>query len=458
MSEHVTYRLTPRARVSAGRGAEVQETRAVHHVLPGATVRGALGFAFWQSPTDAFEPTASPAARQDAFDRLFGQLVVREAVPEGAWLRALSQVTHKYRSRDGVQLEGRLDLAAGPVGACPVCGAAFDSPRGWRSSDGTGEPLDRCADCGSVFEPERGGWGGAEALVTASTRTALTNGRALTGQLFTRPAVRKAARFTGALVLRDPDRVPTEARAWLTGSRSLSVGGQKSTLGRVDWSVESAEPPAPPTGDTVVLQLHSPAILLDDRGLPSLDLTAALRAVPGAGEIACRPWVRPTQVTGWHGIAGVPKPVEWALEVGSTAVLRGWTTEALTRVTDGLGVRRLEGYGHVVLIDPAALPRLTQPATTSSPRDDRVTALLGRVPATQRRGVRNGMLKAARFLATRQEIGASAEEFAASLSDALSRPWVSDLTADVREGVQGLLSEPDLRRVITLLNADKDRS
>ena len=93
MSEHVTYRLTPRARVSAGRGAEVQETRPVHHVLPGATVRGALGYAFWQSPTDAFEPTSSPPARQDAFDRLFGQLVVREAVPEGAWLRALSQVT-----------------------------------------------------------------------------------------------------------------------------------------------------------------------------------------------------------------------------------------------------------------------------------------------------------------------------------------------------------------------------
>lgn len=458
MSEHVTYRLTPRARVSAGRGAEVQETRPVHHVLPGATVRGALGYAFWQSPTDAFEPTSSPPARQDAFDRLFGQLVVREAVPEGAWLRALSQVTHKYRSRDGVQLEGRLDLAAGPLGACPVCGAAFASPRGWRSADGTGEPLDRCADCGSVFEPERGGWGGAEALVTASTRTALTNGRARTGQLFTRPAVTRMARFTGALELRDPDAVPAEARAWLTGSRRLSVGGQKSTLGRVEWSAEPAEPPAPPTGDTVVLQLHSPAILLDDRGLPSLDLVSALRAVPGAGEIACRPWVRPTQVTGWHGIAGVPKPVEWALEAGSTAVLRGWDADALTRLTDGLGVRRLEGYGHVVLIDPAALPRFTAPTATSPHGDDRVTALLARVPSTLRGQVRNGLLKAARNLATRQENGASAEEFAAAVTDALSRPWVSDLTADVRDGVRELLGEPDLRRVITLLNAEKDRS
>ena len=212
-------------------------------------------------------------------------------------------------------------------------------------------------------------------------------------------------------------------------------------------------------GDAFSHRHHRAAVpVLDDRGLPSLDLVSALRAVPGAGEIACRPWVRPTQVTGWHGIAGVPKPVEWALEAGSTAVLRGWDADALTRLTDGLGVRRLEGYGHVVLIDPAALPRFTAPTTTVSHRDDRVTALLARVPPTLRGQVRNGLLKAARNLATRQENGASAEEFAAAVTDALSRPWVSDLTADVRDGVRELLGEPDLRRVITLLNAEKDRS
>lgn len=456
---HIQYHLTPRARVSAGRSAEVQESRTIHHVLPGTTIRGALGAAWWRSPTAAFQPASPDVVRQEAFDRLFARLVVHEATPDaGVRLRALSQIRHKYPARDGSHRPGRFDLAAGPATRCPVCDAAFDAPRGWVQLDGSARPLDRCEACGSVFDAERGGWE-FEGPQVSVTRTALRLGEARDGMLFTRPAVEKTVRFSGTLEVRDPASIPPEAVAWLTNQMALSVGGQKSTLGRVGWAAAEASAPPLPTSSSVVLQLRSPAILVDAGGLPTLDLAGHLRSLPGAGDLACRPWVRPTQVSTWHALAGVPKPVEWALEAGTTAVLSGWSADALARVARGIGLRQLEGFGHVALVDPAILPRFDEVA---APERERGADLVGELAAlthgARQRTIVNGVLDAARHLKTRRESGADADEQATIVDETLALPWARDLGPDARAEVARLLGSAHLGTIITQLGAWRARA
>lgn len=364
----LAYTLTPLARISAGRTGEVHQARSIHRVLPGTTIRGSLGHTWWRSPDHAFDPRATTRARQDAFDRLFGRaLVVRAAVPAGgdAEFRATSMVSLKYSGQQPASLSGFLDLAAGPVTACPACGAPFDAPRGWTPLEpsGAGRPLDRCHACDAIFEHAKDGWYVPESAEVASTRTQLTeDGIAADENLFTRSALDRSLTFRGTVEVREGVAVPAEAIAWLRHELAFNVGGQRSILGRVQWRTEEWQPDPIPTSTRVVLQVRSPALLVDERGLASLDLAGHLARIPGAGRLACRPWVRTTQVSGWHSIAGIPKPLEWAVAAGSTAVLEDWSPEALTRLVRGIGVRQLEGYGEVALRAPDDLARFGHPA------------------------------------------------------------------------------------------------
>lgn len=462
MTVHFSYKITPRARISAGRAAEVQQARRIHHVLPGTTIRGALGAAWWHDPVAAFKPTAPEAERQEAFDRLFEQLVVREAKPNvGLRLRALSQLTVKYPGA-GTNVRGQHDLAAGALAECPACGAGFGAPRGWTSVDGATAMLDRCASCGSVFDMERGGWL-FEGPTATVTRTALEpSGVAKKSALFTRPAVEKNVVYEGRIQVRDADAVPEDALQWLTSTMSLSIGGQRSTLGRAGWSVSEADAPTVPRSDLVVMQLHSPAILVDGRGLPTLDLTGYLQSLEGGGGLACRPWTRPAQVSTWHAMAGIPKPVEWALEVGTTAVLAGWSTDALARLADGIGVRQREGFGHVVLVAPGDLPRFSEAeATEASHETVQVDHVAPYIELTRGRGQSravNGLLKAARSVDSQRRLGAATEDLARLIDNTLAYPWVRALGPDAQTKVAELLASAELPAIITQLAAWRTRA
>lgn len=329
------YRLTPSARVSAGRAGAVGNTRPIHTVIPGSTVRGAIGAAYWLHPTHA---RAHPD--QEEFDALISAMRVTQAVPRvelgsaPVQLQPLSWAECKYPSEElGC---GWIDLASEPSTSCPACGGGLKRGRGW-----------------TVQSP---------AVLTHTTRTALQNGVVADGQLFTRQAVRHAVAterhgvqsltFCGRIEI---DGVGEPVREWLTSLPALSIGGQRSTLGACSVEItEADDAPAPAPPSRVALILRSPAIVLDQWGANRPDLRFAVAHLLGEHSpvVVERVWDRPVTVGGWHGVAGMPKPLEWALEAGSVAVLTGVTDQAASILARGIGTRRAEGYGEVTLTAP----------------------------------------------------------------------------------------------------------
>ncbi len=462
----LTYTLTPRMRISAGRTGEVQNTRTIHRHVPGSVVRGALGSTWWTSPNHRYRG----AEPQATFDALFGTVLeVRDAIPvfptgqgtQRAELLALSRVRVKYSQVGDQRTVGRHDLARGPLAACPMCSAPLDE-------DGWVRDASQCRACGTTFEYDKGGWDVDPGLVVASTRTALADGIPaqtvvrdadtgaveVTGQLFTRLSMPSTVSYRGSIILRDGHERLPDAVEWLRKKLQFSVGGQRTTHGRVEWELTSAPQLALPTLDRVVLRLTSPTILVDDWGAPTLNLRAALQQVPDAGRIV-KTWTRPTLVSGWHGVAGVPKPTEWALETGSTAVLEGWPEQALAALTAGLGIRRLEGYGSVELVDPHTLPTFAnvahRPVRSSTPSEapapaeaDFLAILLEGVTRATRARVLNATLTAARQVAASAETGGSTEVVEFRVRNTLDLPWARDLGAGSRDAVASILRSPDI--------------
>ncbi len=475
---HLRYTLTPRARVSAGRGGEVQQDRSIHTVLPGTTVRGALGTAWWQGVDDAFAPTAGQATRQARFDHLFGRaMVVSDAVPvatDANPVRELPRFMTRSMVRRKYDPEGMVhDLAGSPLATCPDCGNQLVAT--------SGKPPAACS-CGTVFEPVRPGWWTPPEWQVSATRTALDHGVAATGNLFTRRAVTTHVVYTGTITLLD-DAIDSSVLAWLRADKSLSIGGQLSLHGRARWGAEYAAPPVLPDGDTVVLQLRSPAILVDRRGFPALDLVAALRAIPGAGDVG-HSWVRTDQVSTWHGIARVPKPVEWAVAAGSAVILHRWGKDALATARSGLGVRRLEGFGQVALRSPEELatfdrwpsePLLVEapgggqeptPAVGDGPDepDDpevggvvtpMVAELVELLPPDRRGRALNAVVGAARRVLALRESGIDPQ---AALRQEFSKPWVMALRPQERALVRSILTDEGLGAMVVQLEAERRRA
>jgi len=76
---HLNYELHPRARVSAGRFAQVGNGREIHEIIPGTVVRGALGAAWWSASAGGFRPLDD---RQLFFESLFRRAMrVNAALP-----------------------------------------------------------------------------------------------------------------------------------------------------------------------------------------------------------------------------------------------------------------------------------------------------------------------------------------------------------------------------------------
>ncbi len=491
----LTYVITPRSRVSAGKGGQVRNERTAYQHLPGTVVRGALGAAWWTHPSHAY----SAASRQQDFETLFGSsLIVHDALPiidgvdaaNQVALLPLSLVRVKYASDQATKpVSGWHDLAASPLVRCPACDAPLPADSGW------GRPLDPCTQCGTVFEGSRGGWSIPADWLTASTRTALVNGLAEDEKLFTRLAMPARIRYQGTIDVRG--NPPSAAVDWLKESCELSVGGQLSTYGRVRWTVLEQDAVAPPAGKRIVLRTLSPTILIDEWGAPSLDLRGALQSVAVKGRVV-RCWQRTTQVSGWHKLAGVPKPVEWALETGSVAVLEDWPAEALARVAGGLGVRRLEGFGAVELVDPAGLSTfgstlagaVAAVATTASvpvtaagsadrapgkeavvsraeageepgdvaqpeaPSDD-LTVLLEALTASNRQNTINGLLSALRQAAKLRGTRQPPPVFAMFANKTLDMPWCRELGPRSRDAVRAMVKSPNPEDLITRLQAER---
>ncbi len=336
MTTLLRYELTPRARLSAGRSAQVLNSRDIHTVIPGTTVRGALGWTWWRSASHRFVGQAPQAT----FDTLFGAaLQVRQAVPAPTWdtdklarLEPMSWVRCKYPTPECPATWH--DEVVSPRRQCPVCRGPLKSGRGWNV-------------------PQE--WS------VSATRTALVGGVAADEQLYARRALRNnGIALTGTLSVKE-HLITSEAMEWLLTDKEIGVGGQLSTMGRCAWTCTKVDEPAEVSeaGD-YSLRLLSPAILVDELGAPSLDLAHAVeQQVLAAGGTVTTGILRtrPVPVSTWHGVAGLPKPEDWAVEAGSVVALGNIDQVGLRALRSGVGIRRLEGYGTVSLVPVAALQR-----------------------------------------------------------------------------------------------------
>lgn len=452
----IDYTLTPQARVSAGRGGQVQNVRTVHQVLPGSVIRGALGAA-WCGPTDA--RFVGGAAQAD-FDELFAGLMdVHAAIPgldkaggrDEALFQPFSWVKCKYRSESGC---GSDDQAWYDQAVAVVKGSSD-----WRRT---------CPTCGQPVEQSKGAWRLGTNWDVATVRTALTKGVAEDDMLFTRRAMIKEVTYRGSLRLASNPR--PEVLEWLLKDKMIRVGGQRSTMGACRWQAVVATDKAEQITGSCVVQLKSPAILIDDFGAPSLDLAGALAGIldpHGAGTVT-RVWTRPEVVTGWHGIAGLPKPSEWAIAAGSVALVEGASAALVNLLDAGIGVRRAEGYGQlhmqpVSVTDPirvggeggqethsapveAASPEPSPP----SPFDE----LKRFLPDAARDQTFRAMFAEAQRIKQLRD-GGFPEHIVAQRIDGLVRwPWMRDLSGETQHAVTELLSSDPLNELMAMLTTE----
>jgi len=467
------YTLTPKSRVSAGRRGIVQNTRPVYEVIPGTVVRGALGTTWWSSPLGRY----TGADSQGTFDSLFvDHMTVFGAVPEtaglSAELRGLSWVACKYPGDacSDEWYDSALDIMEDRTArsTCPACNRALERGKGWTLPDLPGELP----------------W------MVSTTRTELQEGVAKDENLFTRQALKREIILRGHIQL-DED-TNQAAVDWLLTDKDISVGGQRSTLGRCRWHCEKAAEPAPPELRELILRLRSPAILLDTYGAPSLDFEGSIQAAAAQTPPLnlLRVWKRPVVVSGWHGIAGLPKPEEWAVEAGSTAAIRGATPDGIRGLLGGIGIRRNEGFGEVELLtveqarsragtarDSAErqggkeLPTTTpssrvQPRTegTAAVADESLTAretvnahmadFIHSLPREAIRPTLRGLLALARTVRERLEAGAAGAEVATVVEASWSHPWARTLSGPQRNHVLVMMAAPAdvLAQLITRLD------
>lgn len=330
-----SFTLAAKTPVSAGRSDERANVREAHLIIPGATLRGALGASWWQEPAHT---------DQVQFEQLFDRdLLVGQAVPVGMELISASARVCKYRPltdcRTVLQdrgLPGRQVFWE----VCWECGGPLVQAAGWRRT------------------PQPSQIGGA--TLVARTRGALTEREQATdNQLFTRQAVvgsgNGPAVFTGSL------HAPAQWSGWLSNARVRIGGGRSLDYGRAETALQEEPWPTLPGTGPFLLRLVSPAILLDAFGGPDVSLEALtdeVRRVSGDHvSLDAEPsWLRTESVGGWHMRSRLPKVLDWALAPGSAAVVDGLSEAGWQRLAAGLGVRTLEGYGQLELVSPGSIP------------------------------------------------------------------------------------------------------
>ncbi|PZS33527.1 MAG: hypothetical protein DLM58_07505 [Pseudonocardiales bacterium] len=421
MTISMTYEIAAIQRVSAGKGAEVRNERTAHGVLPGSTVRGALAAAWLREK-------GTSEAFVDLFER---HLTTRQAVPDNAELRGMSEVTCKYPG-DGCPTgwyDRAADVLAGraQASACPVCRGAVKPGRGWDLGRG---------------------------LIASATRVELDeNGVAVDERLFTRAAVRSGTRFTGTLVL-----TTDSAAEWLSTARELRIGGQRSVLGAAAWTacLDGSGSAVPRIDGTTVLRLRSPAVIVDKYGAPTSDITAVLDRLFPSDAVLRASWTRPVRVSGWHMASGLPKPDEWALDAGSTFVVEGLPDDAAARLAHGIGLRRREGYGEIEVCDVASAPwaeqptaRLSAPAPKSPagpPAPGPLDPLVGSCPPARLRAVLAGLRDGLRTVGQYRDYRMGESRIADLVEVELARPWARGLDAATTTELRRILGEPDYVR------------
>ena len=313
------YQLTLRFETpfSVGIGNEALFHTTTQRVIPGATLRGAFAALWWRKFDSA-----------DDFAALFDDdLLVTQAVPDGARLRTTSTVACKYgaepRCGEAVY-DHALFVASGETldaGVCPHCGGPLMAKPGWTD----------------LPDPVRRGRVELEANETAKE-----------GRLYSRDYVGKGMCYIA--------EIETSADlSWLNDATVRIGQGRSQDRGRAVATVDPIPEVAVEWHDRpVAIHLTSPAIITNQWGAPSLDLDDVereLQRVSGDSLKLCPhpEWVRSELVTGWHGRSNLPKVPDWAFASGVSFVVDGLTADGWRWLRRGIGWRRIDGYGQLAL-------------------------------------------------------------------------------------------------------------
>jgi CRISPR-associated protein Csx10 len=411
--------------------SETAFRRDVYRHVPGIVLRGALA-AMWIGQ----HGTPDGAAREP-FRELF-EVGLRPGplLPDHAYLRPLS-VTRCKRPPDESHARASLhDQAfAGERSTCPVTG------------------------CGGPVEPGRGEVEfppGTDPLLTLTHVPHGRDGVAVDGGLHARHYLKPGTRLTGRL-----SAPPSTFLDGFSAGGDIWLGGRRTVGGRATLALTPELLAVPQAGlaagARVALRLTSPGVFVDGAGRPSAhpipDLADALGVAADRIELLRR-WWRPTTVRGWHAATGLPKPTDHAVAAGSTWLLRlpeAVTGDRLaTLAADGLGLRRTEGFGQVVVARGPWLPPTLGPAPEGAPETAVVQARQLWRYVARSAGARRGLDDHLRELA-----GSPIQEWAdrsdawwqtqpgASLAGTGIRPALAELT---RSGDPALLR--DVRLVL----------
>jgi len=416
--------------LAIGGPAEVGFDKTTLPYIPGSTLRGALA-SVWISEHGI--PKASHPRREEFIGLFERDIRYGPLFQDGTSVVPLTATWCKYPSTSGCE-EWSADAAVdGDAGTCPHCGNGTDTGKG----EVTGVRIRRV-------------------LRTELDR----DGRPVQGRLYARHELESGITYRGYL---------TGSHPWLQQAREIWLGGRTSTRGlaTVEVTPEPDEPAAPVipasarADGALVVRLTSPAIIVDDAGRPALDPVPEILRVLGLSRPAveeARCWTRPIRVGGWHAASGLPKPTELAMELGSVLVLRfreqpgPGSLQRLAR--EGVGLRRIEGFGSVQLNPPPwrraeALPAVAVPAQEAEP---------SALAALHDHGLLDDELTV-RWLVSRCRLVLVERErnpgySFASLFEERVAVFFDDAQADV---VAGLFASPRLATVIPLLEQALER-
>lgn len=334
-----------------GVGPEAGNVVGSHAHVPGSVLRGALA-SLWLLQHGGHHSGADRALRREFVQLFEGDVRFGPLLAEGSTLEPLSVKCCKYRPKPACY---QVTYDASDVGSdrrivpaeCPFCSGAID----WCKGRILGPPL------------------------VETTRTQLTaDETADPGQLFTRRGLAAGTRLRGTIA---------GGHQWLLSESCngslVWLGGRRTVGGRARLSlttVRDSEPSARPDG-LVALRLLSPGIFVDDATRPSLGFPAAdvARAL-GCGSVRMvRRWQRPARVGGWHAASGLPKPQEMAVAAGSTVLFEpsGAVGAAGLRTLQlgGVGLRRHEGFGSIVVNPGPWVPAaVAEEGESSFPEDE----------------------------------------------------------------------------------------
>lgn len=307
--------------VAAGKRLRTDFVQDTYDHLPGTVLRGALAARHLNEAEEVPAVVSNSEAFLETFEGegSFGPLHNEKTLP-----LPLSVKQHKYA----------LGSRCGTV---------------WWDQVYRGEEDESCGECRRPLEFSKGEPAGSVRW-QRRTRPALDEeGVARQGQLFTQNSLDRETRLSGWL------HGPA-LRALSIGEQPIDVlyfGGRTKHQGAAMLHVDAeAEPePVEQNGNTLILRLLGPGVFVDEYGFPSLkpdlDELSDQLGVEAVDFENC--WTRWCEIEGWHAASGLPKPVERAVQPGSTYLIRcaeRADEQARKRLmARGIGLRRREGFG-----------------------------------------------------------------------------------------------------------------